>query len=59
MMSEAILQRWDSTGVFTDPAQRVTVGSLSSFLAAEMIQVTESAGAATPQGGAPAAPGQE
>jgi len=46
MISEGVLQEWDSTGVFTDPAHRTMVGSVASFLAAQSVEVTQPAGAA-------------
>jgi hypothetical protein len=45
MMSDEVLQAWDSAGVFSAPAQRTMVGSVPSFLAAQSVQVTQPAGA--------------
>ncbi|MEX1258734.1 MAG: hypothetical protein WEG36_14055 [Gemmatimonadota bacterium] len=46
VMTDSVLQAWDAEGVFTNPAHRMAVGSVPSFLAAQTIQVTQPAGAA-------------
>jgi hypothetical protein len=56
MMTDNVLQAWDSLGVFADSAQRMTAASLASFLQADVVQVTEAAGAAVLP---PTTPGQE
>ncbi len=48
-MDDAVLQRWDSEGVFADPEQRAIAGGMTTYFSVESMQVE-----APPEADAPA-----